>query len=101
MQLENKQLGAYKLIALAGKGGMTEVWLGQQLSLDREVAVKIIPANLENEAKTHFVERFEREAHAVARLDHPNILPVFDYGRAEGYLYLVMPYVRGGSLRNR
>ncbi len=98
MELHNKQLGSYQLLALIGKGGMAEVWSGTQLSLNREVAIKVIP-NKKDELR--LAERFEREAHAVAQLDHPAILPVIDYGSTDEYLYLIMPYVRGGSLLER
>ncbi len=98
MNLENKQFGAYQLIRLLGRGGMAEVWLGRQLNLNREVALKLI-ADTANEHQ--LAERFAREAQALARLDHPGILPVIDYGTGDGYLYLVMPFVAGGSLQHR
>ncbi len=101
MKLENKQLGAYKLISLIGKGGMAQVWLANQITLNREVAIKIIPESNDNNDESHLMERFDREARSIARLEHPAILPVIDYGNAEGYLYLVMPYLRGGSLQDR
>ncbi|HEX2913270.1 MAG TPA: protein kinase [Chloroflexia bacterium] len=101
MDLENKQLGAYRLISLIGKGGMAEVWLATQLTLNREVAVKVISEAMSNLDQGNFVARFAREAHAVAHLDHPSILPVIDYGSDSGFIYLVMPYVRGGSLQEQ
>lgn len=101
MLLENAQFGGYKLKSLIGKGGVAEVWLADQLALDREVALKVLPAELVGSEDVEFVERFKREAQAIGHLDHPGILPVFDYGQAEGYLYLVMPYARGGNLRSR
>ena len=101
MKLEEKQLGAYRLISLIGKGGFAEVWLAEQLNLNRQVAVKVIPEVPRDLADQHYIERFTREAKAVAQLDHSGILPVIDYGRTDGYLYLVTPYVRGGSLQKR
>jgi serine/threonine protein kinase len=101
MELKNKQLGTYKLISLIGKGGMAEVWLANQLTLNREVAIKVISENSGANEALRLTERFEREAHSVAQLDHPSILPVIDYGNTDGYLYLAMPYVRGGSLQER
>lgn len=101
MFLENAQLGGYKLKSMIGKGGVAEVWLADQLALDREVAVKVISSELVSGDDADFIDRFKREAHSVARLDHPGILPVFDYGESKGYLYLVMPYARGGNLRSR
>lgn len=100
-KLENRQLGAYKLLSLIGKGGMAEVWLATQLNLNRQVAVKVIPETTPGEGDRYLVERFRREAQAVAQLDHPSILPVIDYGSAEGYLYMVTPYVQGGSLQQQ
>lgn len=100
MDLQDKQLGTYHLMSRIGRGGMAEVWLANQTTLNREVAVKVI-----NDAKANgddydqdLAKRFEREAYSAARLDHPGILSVIDYGQADGYLYLIMPYVRGGSL---
>jgi serine/threonine-protein kinase len=101
MKLEEKQLGAYRLISLIGKGGFAEVWLAEQLNLNRQVAVKVIPEVPQDLADQHYIERFTREAKAVAQLDHSSILPVIDYGNAGGYLYIVTPYVRGGSLQKR
>ncbi len=99
MFLENARFGGYKLKSMIGKGGVAEVWLADQLALDREVAVKVISSELVSGDDSDFIGRFKREAHSVGRLDHPGILPVFDYGEADGYLYLVMPYARGGNLR--
>ena len=101
MFLENAQFGGYKLKSMIGKGGVAEVWLADQLALDREVAVKVISSELVSGDDSDFIDRFKREAHSVARLDHPGILPVFDYGEADGYLYLVMPNASGGNLRTR
>lgn len=102
MDLENKQLGTYRLVSRIGRGGMAEVWLANQTTLNREVAVKIINDAGSNgdEYDQDLAKRFEREAYSAARLDHPGILSVIDYGNANGYLYLVMPYVRGGSLHD-
>jgi serine/threonine protein kinase len=101
MELKNRQLGSYKLISLIGKGGMAEVWLASQLTLNREVAVKILPEATSRNEELRLAERFAREAHSIAHLDHPSILPVIDYGNDDDLLYLVMPYVRGGSLQER
>lgn len=101
MFLENVQFGGYRLKSMIGKGGVAEVWLADQLALDREVALKVLPSELVSGEDADFIDRFKREAQAIGRLDHPGILPVFDYGEANGYLYLVMPYARGGNLRSR
>jgi|GEM_PF-2373323 len=101
MALENEQLGDYRLISLIGRGGMAEVWLANQLRLNREVAVKVIKDTSVADDEMNLAARFAREAHAIAHLDHPNILPVLDYGSDKGYLFLAMPYLRGGSLQER
>ncbi len=103
MGLENVQLGSYRLVSLVGKGGMAEVWLGTQLTLKRDVAVKIIAnsSNSQLSDSMNLAARFEREAQSIARLDHPAILQVIDYGSTPEYLYLVMPFLRGGSLQDR
>jgi serine/threonine-protein kinase len=101
MALENEQLGDYRLISLVGRGGMAEVWLAIQLRLNREVAVKVIKDTSVADDEMNLSARFAREAHSIAHLDHPNILPVLDYGSDKGYLFLAMPYLRGGSLQER
>jgi serine/threonine protein kinase len=98
-QLAGKQLGPYRLLQGIGRGGMAEVYLAEDHRLDRKVAIKILPAAMAQEGD--FKARFEREARAAARLQHPHILPVFDYGQQDGLTYLVMPYIAGGSLDQR
>ncbi len=95
---ENRILGSYRLIERMGKGGMGEVYRGEHLKLGREAAVKVLPSNLVNEAD--FLKRFEREASSAAKLEHPNILPVYEYGE-QPTPYLVMPYVKGGTLKEK
>lgn len=96
---ESRILGAYRLEERIGKGGMGEVYRAQHLRLGREAAVKILPANLVTEAD--FLKRFEREASSAASLTHPNILQVYDYGEQDGVPYLVMPYIKNGTLKDR
>ncbi len=92
-------LGRYRLEELLGQGGMAEVWRAADERLGRTVAVKVIlTAHLRD---GHLRERFHREAQLVASLDHPNILPVYDYGDEDGMPFLVMPYLDGGTLRDR
>jgi tRNA A-37 threonylcarbamoyl transferase component Bud32 len=94
-----RTLGRYRLEATLGKGGMAEVYRATDTKLARTVAVKVI---LETHAvEEHFLERFLREARMVASLEHPNILPVYDFGEENGVPFLVMPYLPGGSLRER
>ncbi len=96
-------LGRYRLLERAGVGGMSEVWKAEDETLKRTVAVKVILGPIA--AESTFRERFLREARLVAGLEHPNVLPVFDYGSAtidgEEVSYLVMPLVAGGSLKGR
>lgn len=84
-------LGQYEIREKIGQGGMAQVYKAFQPSLNRFVAVKILPPTLAEEAG--FTERFQREAQAIARLQHPNILQVYDYGIQDNYNYLVMRYV--------
>ena len=96
-------LGRYRLLEKAGVGGMSEVFRAEDETLKRIVAVKVIFGPVA--ADSTFRERFLREARLVAGLEHPNVLPVFDYGTAtidgEEVSYLVMPLVAGGSLKGR
>jgi tRNA A-37 threonylcarbamoyl transferase component Bud32/tetratricopeptide (TPR) repeat protein len=81
-----------------GRGGMATVYLARDLKHDRRVAVKVLDPDL---AQTLGAERFLREIRTVANLSHPHILPLFDSGEADGFLFYVMPYVKGESLRTR
>jgi hypothetical protein len=82
-----------------GAGGMSEVYRAFDPRLEREVAIKVLSPALAGQAG--FLERFRREARAAARLDHPNVLPIFDFGEERGVTYVVMPLVEGGTLRDR
>ncbi len=92
----NQQLGPYEILEPIGRGGMATVYRAHQPSMDRDVAIKIISAELA--AEPEFAERFEREARIIARLQHPHILPVFDFGREGEMTYLVMRLMEGGNL---
>jgi serine/threonine-protein kinase len=81
-----------------GRGGMATVYLAHDLKHDREVAIKVLRPEL---AATLGAERFVREIEIAAKLTHPHILPLYDSGEADGFLYYVMPYVEGESLRDR
>ena len=88
----------YQILREIGRGGMAAVFLAKDSRHDRDVAIKI----LNTEVNTPFAQqRFEREIRVLARLQHPNILPVFDSGIAAGRLWYAMPYVEGESLRAR
>jgi len=89
-------LPQYQITALLGRGGMGAVYRGVQATLEREVAVKILPPDLSDPSRA---ERFRTEALAMARLNHPGIVKVFDSGQTpDGLLYLVMEFVEGGDV---
>ena len=91
--------GRYRLEQRLGAGGMASVWLAVDQRLGRPVAVKIVADTLAGDE--HWLRRFRREARAAARLSHPGVVPVFDYGVEDGRPYLVMEYVAGGTLSGR
>ena len=95
-------LGTCTLQKIIGQGGMGAVFLAQQSRPRRQVAVKVLlPAtSLKPHQRTAFLERFRRETDAAASLEHPNILPVHEYGERDGLAYLVVPYISGGTLRD-
>jgi eukaryotic-like serine/threonine-protein kinase len=93
-----QKFGPYEVMSVIGEGGMAVVYKGYQQSLNRYVAIKVLRAELARDQE--FVERFRREALAVADLSHPNILHVYDAGYANGVYYIVMAYVDGGSLKD-
>src|SRR5689334_6252899 len=92
------QIGQYELLEQLGRGGMAVVFRAHQPSLDREVAIKILQ-NPSGDAD--FVERFRREARAISRLRHPNILTVYDFGEQDGLAYMVGELIDGGTLATR
>jgi serine/threonine protein kinase len=86
-----------EILEFIGRGGMGFVFKSRQLHLDREVALKLLPEKLS--ADPRFAERFTREARVLAKLNHPNIVMVHDFGHAGGFYYLLMEYVEGLNLR--
>ena len=92
----NELLPAYHFIDFIAQGGMGAVFLAKQISLDREVAVKILPRELS--ADPEFRASFQTEARAMARLNHPNLIGIYDSGDVDGMLYIAMEYVPGKSL---
>jgi hypothetical protein len=89
----------YEMLAELGRGGMGVVYQAQQARLDRFVAIKILPAEASRDPQ--FVERFSREARALAKLNHPNIITVHDFGQGGSHYYFVMEFVAGTDLRQR
>ena len=94
-----RRLGDFELVRKIGQGGMGEVWLANQVSLDRNVAVKVLPRTLASQE--NFIERFQREAKAAASLVHPNVIQIYAYGIDEGTPYFAMEYVEGEDLQQR
>ena len=86
---------AYQFLALLGRGGMGAVFKATQISLNRLVAIKVLPKDLTNDADSNFATRFRQEALTMAKLTHPGIVSVFESGEAGGFLYIVMEFVDG------
>ncbi|MFB0535303.1 MAG: protein kinase [Anaerolineae bacterium] len=97
MDLTGQTLGQYRIMEKIGRGGMAEVYKAFQPRLERHVAIKVLPPYFAHDET--FLERFEREARAIARLNHPNILPVYDSGQEGELSYIVMRYVEEGTLQ--
>ena len=93
------KLGPYEILAAIGAGGMGEVYKAKDTRLDRLVAIKVLPEELAKNPDS--LARFEREAKAVAALNHPNITGIFDIGRVDDTAYAVMELLEGESLRDR
>ena len=88
--------GRYEIIRLLGRGGMAVVFLAQDLVLEREVAIKVLPPDMSHDTK--LIPRFQQEARTAARLDHPNIIPIYRVESEAGLNYIVMKYVNGRPL---
>jgi serine/threonine protein kinase len=92
-------VGRYRIIEQLGQGGMATVFKAYHAELDRFVALKVLhPAFLED---SNFLARFQREARLVAKMDHPNIVPIYDYAEHEGRPYLVLKFIEGETLKAR
>ena len=100
--LTGKTLGTCTLEKLVGQGGMGAVYLARQSRPSRYVAVKVLLPRISMSAAVYqaFLARFQREADLIARLEHVNIMPIYEYGEQDGVTYLVMPYLPGGNLRD-
>lgn len=96
--LTGRQLGPYRVVAPLGEGGMASVYKGFQPSVERFVALKILPRHFASDPE--FVARFKQESRVIAKLQHVHILPVHDYGEDQGYTYIVMPFLEAGTLAN-
>ena len=89
--------GRYKIVEIIGGGGMANVYLAQDMILDREVAIKILRLDFANEDE--FIHRFQREAQSATSLDHPNIVTIYDVGEEDDIYYIVMEFVDGMTLK--
>jgi putative two-component system response regulator len=96
---QGSMLGPYRILERIGRGGMATVFKAHHAALDRCVAVKVLPDFFAEEEE--YRERFQQEARSVARLKHPNILDVFDFGQDGGVTYLVLELIEGGTLADR
>ena len=92
-----KRLPQFEILELLGRGGMGVVYKARQVQLDRIVALKILPPG--DAVAPGFIERFRREARSLAKLNHPNIVNIYDYGETGGLCYFVMEFVDGADLR--
>lgn len=98
--LLGKKMGDYTIESLLGRGGMARVYQGYDANLDRYAAVKVIDSFLINsEDSDEYYERFQREARAIARLRHPNIVGVYQFGQYEDQVYMAMVFIEGQDLR--
>src|SRR5262245_29766577 len=97
--LPGQQIGAYKILALLGQGGMGVVYRARDERLRRDVAIKVLPASFANDAER--LRRFEQEAHATSALNHPNILTVHDLGIHDGSPFIVAELLEGEELREQ
>ena len=99
-QLVGQILGNYRLERFLGKGRLNGIYLGRHLASQRldAVTMYLVPSHFSSEATTRFLARFHKESAAITKLEHPHILPIYEYGGYIGTPYLVTPYVTQGSL---
>lgn len=97
--LQSVDIPGYRIVRSLGEGGMASVYLAMQVSLDREVALKVMLPSLA--ANAEFAERFLKEGRLAAKLSHPNLVTVYDIGQHNGSYYMAQEYIPGGSLRER
>ena len=97
--MESKKFGRYEIKGEIGRGGMATVYHAYDPRFEREVALKVLPREMLHDPQ--FRTRFEREAKTIAMLEHPAIVPVYDFGEEDGQPYFVMRYMTGGSLADR
>ncbi|MFQ5921840.1 MAG: bifunctional serine/threonine-protein kinase/formylglycine-generating enzyme family protein [Anaerolineales bacterium] len=94
--LTGKQLGRYRVVGPLGEGGMAAVYRAYEPGLDRYVALKVLPRHFASDPQ--FTGRFQQEAKVIAKLQHLHILPVYDFGQEDDYTFIVMPFIKTGTL---
>jgi len=97
-RLQRIVAGEYRIERMLGRGGMGMVFLAQDLTLEREVAIKVLPPDYSSDPQV--IKRFQQEAKTAAKLDHPNIIPIYRVESAEGLNFFVMKYISGTSLED-
>src|SRR5258706_9908817 len=97
-ELSDHKLGPYHILEPIGRGGMAIIYRAYHPATDRLAAVKLLLDSPADDPQ--IVRRFEHEARVNSGLEHPNIAPVYDFGREAGFLYLVMRYLRAGTVRD-
>lgn len=98
-ELIGQTIGGYEVLSRIGEGGMATVYLARQTSMNRQVALKVLPRHFLSDDT--YLQRFEQEVQIVAQLEHRNIIPVYDYGEHEGQPYIAMRYMPAGSVDDR
>jgi polar amino acid transport system substrate-binding protein len=97
--LSGKSLGQYKIIEPIGSGGTAQIYRAYQPSVKRDVVVKVLSPSFQDDP--NFVKRFAQEVDVIAHLQHPQIIPIYDFGDQDGDVFIVMAYMRGGTLADR
>jgi len=95
-ELIGKKISQYTIIEEIGRGGMATVYKARQASMNRTVAIKVLPRHFMHDPD--FLERFQREVDVIASLEHPHILPIYDYGETDGIPFIAMRFLGGGSM---
>lgn len=95
-EMIGKNLDQFTILEEIGRGGMATVYSAMQKSMNRKVAVKVLPRHFMHDPD--FLERFEREVEVISSLEHPHILPIYDYGEADGVPFIAMRFLGGGSM---
>ena len=93
------KIARYEILREIGRGGMATVYLARDPNFQREVAIKVLPHEALHDSTLY--QRFQREARTIASLEHPAIVPVYDFGEEDGQPFLVMRHLSGGSLYER